>query len=107
MTKTSGQLHCVGVGEVTAIALAGLDLWFNSDDHLPPHFHAEKSGEWEVRVFSLRDRPEMLETKWTLRPGRPTGGELKELARLAEGNRAALLAEWQQKVNVKTPGGAR
>lgn len=107
LTKTSGQVLCVSVGVVGAIALAGFDLWFNSDDHMPVHFHAEKPGEWEVRVFFLRDRSEMFETKWTLRPGRPSRGELRELARLAERHRAALLVEWQQKVNVKTPGGVR
>ena len=28
------------MGGVLSIALPGLELWFNSDDHLPPHFHA-------------------------------------------------------------------
>jgi hypothetical protein len=95
------------VGKVAAVAIAGLELWFNSDDHLPPHLHAEKSGEWEVRVYFLRDRAEMFDTKWTTRPGRPSRGELRDLAALVEGSRAALLAEWEQKVNVQMPGGER
>lgn len=95
------------MGEVSSFAAAGLDLWFNSNDHLPPHFHAEKPGEWEVRVFFLRDRPDMFETKWTTRPGRPRRGELRDLAALAEATRAKLLTEWEQKANVKAPRGER
>lgn len=95
------------MGRVSYIALAGLELWFNSDDHLPRHFHAEKSGEWEVRVYFLRERADMFETKWSKRPGRPSQADLRELATLVEGSRAALLAEWELKVNVKTPGGPR
>jgi hypothetical protein len=49
----------------------------------------------------------MFETKWTIRLGRPSRGDLRQLAALAEANRAELFAEWQQKVNVKTPGGKR
>lgn len=95
------------MGRVTSFALAGLELWFNSDDHMPPHFHAERPGEWEVRVYFLRDRADMSETRWTTRPGRPSQGDLRRLAGLAEANRAALVTEWEQKVNVKTPGGER
>jgi hypothetical protein len=95
------------VGRVTSFVLAGLELWFNSDDHMPPHLHAEKPGAWEVRVYFLRDRADMFETKWTTRPGRPSRGDVRDLAALAEANRAELLAEWEQKVNVKTPGAER
>ena len=95
------------VGKVTSFAVAGLDLWFNSDDHLPPHLHAEKAGEWEVRVYFLRGRADMFETKWTTRVGKPSGGDVRELRQLVEDNRANLLAEWEQKVNVKAPGGER
>jgi len=95
------------VGGVTSFAFAGLELWFNSDDHMPPHFHAEKPGEWEVRVYFLRDRADMVETQWTTRAERPSRADLRALAGLVEANRANLLVEWEQKVNVKTPGGQR
>ena len=95
------------MGRVTSFALDGLELWFNSDDHMPPHLHAEKPGEWEVRAYFLRGRAAMVETKWTTRAGRPSLAELRALAALVEANRADLLVEWEQKVNVKTPGGKR
>jgi hypothetical protein len=95
------------VGKVTSFSLAGLDLWFNSDDHLPPHFHAEKPGEWEVRVYFLRERADMFEAKWTARAGKPSRGDLRALGTLAEANRAVVLVEWEHKVSVKAPGGRR
>jgi len=45
---------------VDAFEIDGLDLWFNSSDHLPPHFHARKPGEWEVRVYILVTTAEEL-----------------------------------------------
>ena len=37
------------------MAQEGLELFFNSSDHLEPHFHAERAGEWDPRDA---DRPE-------------------------------------------------
>jgi Domain of unknown function (DUF4160) len=95
------------VGRVASLTLAGLDLWFNSDDHLPPHFHAEKPGEWEVRVYFLRDASSMFEAKWSKSDGRPSKGDLRMLAKAVVGSRAELLGEWHEKVNVKVPGADR
>jgi hypothetical protein len=78
------------VPKVEVFQVSGLDLWFNSADHLPPHFHAEKADTWEVRVFFLRDRSEMVERKW----GRaPRQAELARLLRLVEQHRPALQEE--------------
>ena len=43
-----------------AFSIPGLDLFFNSLDHLPPHFHARRRGEWEIRVYQAKvsSRPE-------------------------------------------------
>jgi hypothetical protein len=38
------------VPRLDAFSVAGLELFFNSLDHLPPHFHARRPGEWEIRV---------------------------------------------------------
>ena len=40
------------MGKVDAVVLEGLDLWFNSSDR-PPHLHARRRGEWEIRVYFL------------------------------------------------------
>jgi hypothetical protein len=95
------------VSAVAAFSVAGLDFWFNSSDHLPPHFHAEKPGDWEVRVYFLRDRSEMFEVKWTKKKGRPRKKDFRAVGRATEQHRAELLVEWEQKVPIRTPGPAR
>jgi len=83
------------VPKLECLALEGLEAWFNSNDHLPPHFHVEKPGEWEVRVFFLQSAENMIEVKW--------GRELraKEMRAITDGAatmRAELLREWSAKV---------
>jgi hypothetical protein len=92
------------VPRLDAFTAPGLELWFNSDDHLPPHFHAENAGKWEVRVFFMRIPSEMFNVAWTTIRGRPKKRDLKALGRLTEEHRLALLDEWHAKVNVKAPG---
>jgi hypothetical protein len=87
------------VGKVDAFAVAGCDLWFNSDNHLPPHFHAE-SAEGEARVYFLREPP-ALQVKWGRRP---RSGTRQALVQESSVHRLELLEEWQRKVHVRTPG---
>ncbi len=88
------------MGSVEVLKLAGLDLWFNSSDHLPPHFHAERAGRWEVRVFFLLDDANMIEGKW----GKVRMAELARLIKMVQRNRSKLLQEWERKVCVRMPG---
>lgn len=99
----SGLAHGSAMGRVGAFSLPGLDLWFNSSDHRPPHFHAEKPGAWEVRIYFLRARGQMIDVKWNKQRLRPV--ELRALQEAAEAHRAALLDEWEAKVRVRAPGG--
>lgn len=98
----SGRAQATSVARVSAFGLPGLDLWFNSNDHLPPHFHAEQPGDWEVRVLFLRDPTEMIEVRWQNR--RPRAATLRALCRAAEEHRQQLLEEWDEKVAVSEPG---
>jgi len=89
------------VPRVECIAIEGLELWFNSNDHLPPHFHAERTGEWEVRVYFLKQGGEMVRVKWPKNRRRwPSANELKPLLEAVENHRPQLLEEWQLKVSV-------
>lgn len=85
---------------VACFGVAGLELWFNSHDHLPPHFHAERPGEWQVRVFFLREGDEMFEVVYSTRANRPSRADVKVLARESTGHRVALLAAWERVVLV-------
>jgi uncharacterized protein DUF4160 len=96
----AGLHQTLAMPKLDAFRIPGLDLWFNSADHKPPHFHAERSGAWEVRIYFLRYPREMVETKW----GKPKKGELKQLLMLAEVHRAELFAEWERKVCIRAPG---
>ena len=56
---------------VDAISIPGLDLVFLSDDHWPPHFHAKRRGEWEIRVYIQTTTKADLhyDLKWPKRRG--------------------------------------
>jgi hypothetical protein len=79
---------------VRAFQIRGLKLWFWSGDHEPPHFHAKKSGQWEVKVFFLLRPDKMIEVKWAEK--QPSASLLRQLCSLAERNRTALLKEWER-----------
>ncbi len=82
------------MGQVTAFTLYGLDLWFNSSDHEPPHFHARKPDRWEVRI-NIRELTHTI--KWAR-----TKIRQKDLQFLLEGaalHQAELLVEWEKKVD--------
>jgi hypothetical protein len=49
---------------VRAFSAPGLKLWFYSNDHEPPHFHAKHTGQWEVKVYFLEDADRMFEAQW-------------------------------------------
>ncbi len=86
------------MGRVGAFSVAGLDMWFNSHDHPPPHFHARRAGVWEVRVYFLTCSECSLD--YDLKWGRlPSGRELRELVAGVVEHRVTLLEEWEAKVN--------
>lgn len=100
------------MAKVEAFELHGYDLWFNSDDHLPPHFHVEKKGgAWEIKVHFLREPDEMCEVVWPKTPKKkgqkPQKSEVRVIAEAAEAHRAELLEEWEAAVKVKHPGPGR
>ncbi|MCY3019856.1 MAG: DUF4160 domain-containing protein [Planctomycetota bacterium] len=86
------------MGKVEAFHLAGIECWFYSDDHRPPHFHAKKAGEWQVKVSFLMPEEEMIECEW--RRKSISGKHQRALMQMATVNRAALLRQWEQKVRV-------
>jgi hypothetical protein len=94
--------------KLEAFSIPGLDLFFNSLDHLPPHFHARRPGEWEVRVYFLQCGEALAyDVKWAdksrSRKGRrrrrkPPGAYGQALLEQVTIHRAALLREWETKV---------
>ena len=89
--------------KVSAISLGGLDLRFYSSDHLPPHFHAISSGEWNIRVYIRSTTKKRLDysVKWPKNFQGPPGKIRRTLRKLVSENRAALLKEWEEGVLVR------
>lgn len=86
------------MGKVASFRLEGVECWFYSQDHRPPHFHARKRGQWHVRVFFLEPRECMMERV----PGERAvigGADRKALGIRAEQHRGELLKEWEEKVS--------
>ena len=84
------------VGRVEAFALDGLELWFNSSDHLPEHVHVKRRGQWEIRVYFLlcTDSELAFDLKWG-KKGPPSMTQTA-IRKAVVGHRAALLKEWEQ-----------
>ena len=86
------------MGIVECMSMEGYRMWYNSSDHLPPHFHCKKVSEWEIRVYFLDCSEEgglAFDVKW----GRDSGSRFrKELNKLVLQNRLRLLREWEEKV---------
>jgi hypothetical protein len=83
------------MARVKAFAVDGVRMWFWSNDHAPPHFHAASDdGSWEVAVQFLLRGAEMFERL------RPPGARMRRVHRTGiiegvERCRGALLIEWE------------
>jgi hypothetical protein len=88
------------MAKLKCFSIAGVDLWFWPNDHEPPHFHAKRKGEWELRIKFLEGREDMFEIKW--RKSKKTSisaKDRKSLVEMVERHRLEILREWEQKVN--------
>jgi hypothetical protein len=85
------------MGKVSSFTIAGVDCWFYSHEHRPPHFHARRKGQWHVRVFFLMPESSMIERVQS-HVGRMTKADRNALCERAALHRAELLGEWEQKV---------
>jgi hypothetical protein len=84
------------MGRISCFSIEGIQCWFNSQEHKPPHFHAKRRGEWEVRVYFQKPEMKMLDVKWLV--GRISKQDRKILCDMASNFRPELLKEWEEKV---------
>ena len=89
------------MAKLECISISGVLLWFYSNDHRPPHFHAKRRGEWEYRVKFLEPADRMFELVWSKGKRRMSKTEREGLVELVEENRFELLREWEEKVSVR------
>jgi len=88
------------LGKVDCFAISGLDLYFNSSDHLPHHFHARLPDRWEIRVYFLTSTDRFLdyEVIWPKTGTGPRAPVIKDLLSQVLTHRKELLAERERKV---------
>jgi hypothetical protein len=87
------------MAKLKCLAIAGMELWFYSNDHEPPHFHAKRKGEWEYRVNFLRAVDQMLELVWAAKKTQMSKPDRKLLEQMVDEHRLEILREWEEKVN--------
>ena len=90
------------MGKLDCFAIEGLEVWFNSHDHFPPHFHASKAGKWEIRVWFMTSAETLdYEIARATKNERPSAKLNKKILKAIDENRAALQEEWEAKVLVQ------
>lgn len=91
------------MSQLEAFEIPGLVIVFYSNDHAPPHFHVKRRGEWELRVFFLECTATHLESEAVFsKKGKainPT--QRKDLCRLIQRHRRAVLRQWQRAVEIR------
>jgi len=89
------------MAKLECFTIAGIELWFFSNDHLPPHFHAKRKGRWEVRVYFLQSKTrEMFNVVWQNDKEVPRA-DMKLLEEMVSKYRLEILEEWEAKVQLQ------
>ena len=84
------------MAKVDAFDCPGIELIFHTrNEHPPPHFHAIKSGKWNIRVNFMRCHEKHLDfnVKYAIDGLGPSRREQRKLLELILANRDALLAQ--------------
>jgi hypothetical protein len=88
------------MAKLECFAIRGVELWFYSNDHSPPHFHAKRKGHWEVGVNFLESSTGRMFRVVSKGKGVPRDFT-RRLEKLVGEHRADLLEEWERKVNLQ------
>ena len=85
------------MAKLKCFTIGGVHLWFWSNDHNPPHFHAKRNGKWEVRVYFMEESAvTMLDVKWGGKAF--TKADKKVIEEMVVAHRQEILEEWETKV---------
>lgn len=92
------------LGRIEEFNLKGLQAFFRSSDHHPPHFHVKKPGMWEIRVYVLTSSKNELDYSFKFPKNNSidlTSKEKKAILAFITSNREKILIDWSTKVCVK------
>ena len=81
----------------------GLEAFFRSNDHYPPHFHVKKKGEWEIRVYIITSTAKLhYSVKFPKNKQHFLSSKEKKLILdFVIKNREKLYLAWETKVYIK------
>ena len=82
--------------KLKCFSIDGVKLWFWSNDHNPPHFHAKIEGAWEIAVHFQEPTDKMFRVIWSKKP--LSTQHRKSLEQMTKQHRVELLKEWEKKV---------
>jgi hypothetical protein len=94
----------LNLGKVGGFNLDGLEAFFRSSDHRPPHFHVKKPDEWEIRVYILTTTKNNLHYSFKFPKNNSKSINSKEKKRIINfviNKRKSLLVDWETQVCVK------
>lgn len=92
------------LGKIEYFSPQGLQAFFRSNDHRPPHFHVKKAGMWEVRVYILTSSKNGLDYSFKFPKNNSaslSSKEKKAILGFVTSNREKLLSDWSDQVCVK------
>ena len=96
------------MGKLDCLSIQGLELFFYSNDHLPPHFHVKKVGEREIRVnIDTSTEANGIDFSYVFPKQQRknfrgiSGQQQRQIAKLVVEHRLELLEEWNSKVLVQ------
>jgi hypothetical protein len=92
------------LGRIEEFNLQGLQAFFRSHDHRPPHFHVKKAGMWEIRVYILTSSKNGLDYSFKFPKNKSvtlSSKEEKAILHLITSNREKLLLDWHTQVCIK------
>ena len=88
---------CV-MAKIKCFSIPGMQLWFYSNDHEPPHFHAKRNGAWEYKVQFLEPSHGMFNLISAAKKTSMSKADRELLRKMVERHRIDILREWEQKV---------
>lgn len=83
------------MARVNAFGVAGVDMWFWSNDHEPPHFHARRPGQWSVEVCFMLAGNDIFQSVKPSNARMPRAIR-RAIIRAVNDHRQELLEQWEE-----------
>ncbi len=79
--------------KVKCFSIPGIECFFYSNDHRPPHFHAKRLGKWEYKVNFAEGT---MRKKWE--EEKMSSQDRNVILKMAKLHQGTLLEEWEKVV---------